>query len=97
VVTETGAVGVLGTGISVRPPKLCGFDQYRLVAVVGAASAGLGHLAVRKGRELWRGLAVLRSRRGGGRVIGLVRADRLWSASRWGALRRARTRAARMR
>jgi uncharacterized membrane protein YbhN (UPF0104 family) len=42
------------------------------LAVVGAASAGLRHLAVRKGRELWRGLAVLRSRRGGGRVIGLV-------------------------
>ena len=29
-------------------------------------------LAVRKGRELWRGLAVLRSLRGGGRVVGLV-------------------------
>jgi len=42
------------------------------LAVVGAASAGLRHLAVRKGRELWRGLAVLRSLRGGGRVVGLV-------------------------
>jgi uncharacterized membrane protein YbhN (UPF0104 family) len=152
------------------------------LAVVGAASAGLRHLAVRKGRELWRGLTVLRSLSGGGRVIGFVLvavfaqifrnwlllhavgvdasffdaiavliavvtlsqlplgpsvgaaaavlilgrdgvaaaaaagvlmtvtgtvgglcfagwagADRLWSASRWGALRRARTRAARMR
>ncbi|HEU4973717.1 MAG TPA: lysylphosphatidylglycerol synthase domain-containing protein [Baekduia sp.] len=43
-----------------------------VVAVVGTASAGLRHLALSKGRELWRGLAVLRSRRGGGRVIALV-------------------------
>jgi uncharacterized membrane protein YbhN (UPF0104 family) len=43
-----------------------------VVAVVGTASAGLRHLALSKGRELWRGLAVLRSRRGGGRVVGLV-------------------------
>jgi uncharacterized membrane protein YbhN (UPF0104 family) len=42
------------------------------VAVVGVASAGLRHLAVRKGRELWSGLAVLRSLNGGGRVIGFV-------------------------
>ena len=42
------------------------------LGVVGAASAGLRHLALRKGRELWRGLAVLRSLRGGSRVVGLV-------------------------
>src|SRR3954464_3495971 len=30
------------------------------LAVIGTASAGLRHLALRKGRELWRGLAVLR-------------------------------------
>jgi uncharacterized membrane protein YbhN (UPF0104 family) len=41
-------------------------------AVVGLASAGLRRLAVRKGRELWRGLAVLRSVGGGSRVIGYV-------------------------
>ncbi len=41
-------------------------------AVIGAASAGLRHLAVRKGRELWGGLAVLRSLNGGSRVIGFV-------------------------
>ncbi len=40
--------------------------------VVGALSAGLRQLAVRKGRELWRGLAVLRSVRGGIRVVGFV-------------------------
>jgi uncharacterized membrane protein YbhN (UPF0104 family) len=43
-----------------------------IVAVVGTASAGLRHLALSKGRELWSGLAVLRSLRGGGRVIALV-------------------------
>jgi uncharacterized membrane protein YbhN (UPF0104 family) len=42
------------------------------MAVVGAASAGLRQLAARKGRELWRGLAVVRSLGGGGRVIGFV-------------------------
>jgi uncharacterized membrane protein YbhN (UPF0104 family) len=41
-------------------------------AVIGAASAGLRHLALRKGRELWRGLAVIRSLHGGSRVIGFV-------------------------
>jgi uncharacterized membrane protein YbhN (UPF0104 family) len=42
------------------------------LAVIGAASAGLRHLAARKGRELWRGLAVIRSLNGGSRVIGFV-------------------------
>jgi uncharacterized membrane protein YbhN (UPF0104 family) len=42
------------------------------LAVIGFASAGLRHLALRKGREVWRGLAVLRSLRGGSRVIGFV-------------------------
>ncbi|MEX2194128.1 MAG: hypothetical protein WD844_02480 [Thermoleophilaceae bacterium] len=42
------------------------------LAVIGTASAGLRHLAARKGRELWLGLAVLRSLSGGGRVIGYV-------------------------
>jgi uncharacterized membrane protein YbhN (UPF0104 family) len=42
------------------------------LAVIGAASAGLRHLALRKGRELWKGLAVIRSLSGGGRMIGFV-------------------------
>ena len=42
------------------------------LAVIGAASAGLRHLALRKGRELWKGLAVLRSLNGGSRVVGFV-------------------------
>ena len=42
------------------------------LAVIGTASAGLRQLALRKGRELWRGLAVLRSLNGGSRVVGFV-------------------------
>ena len=42
------------------------------VAVIGGASAGLRHLAARQGRKVWRGLAVLRSLRGGGQVVALV-------------------------
>ncbi len=41
-------------------------------AAIGLASAGLRRLALSKGRELWRGLAVLRSLRGGGKVVGFV-------------------------
>ncbi len=43
-----------------------------ILAVVGAASAGLRHLALRKGRELWSGLAVLRNLREGSRVFGFM-------------------------
>jgi uncharacterized membrane protein YbhN (UPF0104 family) len=42
------------------------------VVVIGTVSAGLRRLALRKGRELWRGLAVLRNLGGGGRVVGFV-------------------------
>ena len=42
------------------------------LAVIGTASAGLRHLALSKGRDLWKGLAVLRSLRGGSRVIAFV-------------------------
>jgi uncharacterized membrane protein YbhN (UPF0104 family) len=43
-----------------------------ILGVIGLASAGLRRLALEKGRELWRGLAVLRSLSGGGRVVGFV-------------------------
>jgi uncharacterized membrane protein YbhN (UPF0104 family) len=43
-----------------------------LLGVIGTASAGLRHLALRKGRELWMGLAVLRSLRGGSRVVAFI-------------------------
>jgi uncharacterized membrane protein YbhN (UPF0104 family) len=42
------------------------------LAVIGTISAGLRRLALRKGRELWKGLTVLRSLRGGSRVIAFV-------------------------
>jgi hypothetical protein len=42
------------------------------LAVIGALSAGLRQLALRKGRELWKGLAVLRSLGGGSRVVAFV-------------------------
>ena len=42
------------------------------LAVIGAASAGLRRLALRTGRELWRGLAIVRSLRGGSRLVGFV-------------------------
>ena len=42
------------------------------LAIVGAASAGLRQLALWKGRELWRGLAIVRSLPSGSRLIGFV-------------------------
>lgn len=42
------------------------------IAVFATVSAGLRHLALRKGRELWKGLAVVRSLSGGSRVVGFV-------------------------
>jgi len=41
-------------------------------AVVLGLSAGLRHLALREGRLLWSGLAVLRSLRGGGRLLAFI-------------------------
>jgi uncharacterized membrane protein YbhN (UPF0104 family) len=43
-----------------------------ILLAFGLASAGLRQLALSKGRELWRGLAVLRSLNGGIRVVGFV-------------------------
>jgi uncharacterized membrane protein YbhN (UPF0104 family) len=42
------------------------------IATIGAASAGLRQLAVSKGRELWRGLAVVRMPRTGSRLMVFV-------------------------
>ncbi len=42
------------------------------IAVIVTVSAGLRQLALRTARKLWKGLAVLRSLRGGGRVVGFV-------------------------
>jgi len=56
----------------VAPLGLPWWSPIIALVVIGTASAGLRHLALRKGRELWRGLAVLRSLNGGGRVVGFV-------------------------
>ncbi|HEX6388299.1 MAG TPA: hypothetical protein VFZ89_02595 [Solirubrobacteraceae bacterium] len=42
------------------------------IAVIATLSAGLRHLALRQGRELWSGLTVLRELRGGALVFGFV-------------------------
>jgi uncharacterized membrane protein YbhN (UPF0104 family) len=42
------------------------------LAVIGTASAGLRHLALSKGRELWTGLTVLRRLNHGSRVVAFV-------------------------
>lgn len=42
------------------------------IAVIASASAGLRHLAIRKGRKLWRGLAIARSVSHAGRLVLLV-------------------------
>lgn len=42
------------------------------IAVLATVSAGLRRLALRKGRELWKGLAVLRRLGRGSRVVGFV-------------------------
>jgi uncharacterized membrane protein YbhN (UPF0104 family) len=42
------------------------------IGLFASISAGLRHLALRKGRELWKGLAVARRLRGGSLLIGFV-------------------------
>jgi uncharacterized membrane protein YbhN (UPF0104 family) len=67
--------GMLAAGASftlVGPLGLPWWLPIAVVVVFGLASAGLRRLALSTGRELWHGLAVLRSRNGGSRVIGFV-------------------------
>jgi uncharacterized membrane protein YbhN (UPF0104 family) len=56
----------------VKPLGLPWWLPLAILAVIGLLSAGLRRLALVKGRELWRGLAVLRSLNGGARVVGFV-------------------------
>jgi uncharacterized membrane protein YbhN (UPF0104 family) len=67
-----GTLAALASFTLVAPLGVPWWLPLIVVAVMATASAGLRHLALRKGRELWRGLAVLRSVRGGGLVIGFV-------------------------
>jgi uncharacterized membrane protein YbhN (UPF0104 family) len=66
------ALAVLASFTLVAPLGLPWWLPLVGIPVIAVASAGLRHFALRKGRELWRGLAVLRSVRGGGRVVALV-------------------------
>jgi uncharacterized membrane protein YbhN (UPF0104 family) len=66
------ALAALASFTLISPLGLAWWLPVIAIAVIATASAGLRHLALRKGRELWKGLAVLRCVRGGGRVIGFV-------------------------
>ena len=66
------ALAILASFTLVAPLGLPWWLPLIGLPVIALASAGLRHLALRKGRELWRGLAVIRSLRGGSQVIGLV-------------------------
>jgi len=66
------ALAVLASFTLVAPLGLPWWLPIVGLPVIAVLSAGLRHLAVRKGRELWKGLAVVRSLRGGSQVIGLV-------------------------
>ncbi len=72
ILSVEAALAVLASFTLVGPLGLPWWLPLIGLPVIALASAGLRHLALRKGRELWRGLAVLRCRRGGSQVIGLV-------------------------
>ena len=56
----------------IEPLGLAWWLPLIILTVIGLASAGLRRLALRKGRELWRGLAVIRSLGEGSRVFGFM-------------------------
>ena len=56
----------------VAPLGLAWWVPVICIVLMVTLSAGLRHLALRKGRELWAGLAVLRHQRGGGLLVGFV-------------------------
>jgi uncharacterized membrane protein YbhN (UPF0104 family) len=72
ILSAEAALAVLASFTLVAPLGLPWWLPLIGVPVIAAASAGLRHLALRKGRQVWSGLAVLRSRRGGGLVAGFV-------------------------
>src|SRR4051794_10660062 len=67
-----GTLAALTSFTLVGPLGLPWWLPVVVVAVVGTASAGLRHLGLRTGRELWRGLTVLRRLTHGSRLIGFV-------------------------
>jgi SAM-dependent methyltransferase/uncharacterized membrane protein YbhN (UPF0104 family) len=67
-----GSLAALTSFTLIGPLGLPWWLPVAIVAAAVAVSAGLRHLAVKAGRELWKGLAVLRSARGGSRVFAFV-------------------------
>jgi uncharacterized membrane protein YbhN (UPF0104 family) len=67
-----GLLAALASFTLVAPLGLPWWLPFVCLAVIGLAGAGLRRLALRKGRELWSGLAVLRSLRGGALVFAFV-------------------------
>jgi uncharacterized membrane protein YbhN (UPF0104 family) len=72
IVAIEGVLAALTSFTLVGPLGLPWWLPIVCVAAFAAASAGLRHLARNTGRAVWRGLAVLRSARGGARVVGFV-------------------------
>lgn len=64
--------GALASFTLVGPLGLAWWLPLVVLAAIATASAGLRHLALREGRKLWRGLAVLRSLGHGSRVVTFV-------------------------
>jgi hypothetical protein len=67
-----GGLAALTSFTLIGPLGLPWWLPVLIVVAAAAISAGLRHLAVTKGRELWNGLAVLRSFKDGGRVFAFV-------------------------
>jgi uncharacterized membrane protein YbhN (UPF0104 family) len=67
-----GTLAALASFTLISPLGIAWWIPLIAVAVLAIASGGLRHLAQRKGRQLWAGLAVLRTLSGGGRVITYV-------------------------
>ena len=72
IIAVEAALAALASFTLIGPLGLPWWLPLILLAVIGAASAGLRHLALRKGRDVWKGLAVLRSASGGRRVVAFV-------------------------
>jgi uncharacterized membrane protein YbhN (UPF0104 family) len=66
------ALAAVSSFTLVGPLGLPWWSPLIAAAVIAVGGAGLRRLALCPGRELWRGLAVVRSLRGGGRVVGWV-------------------------
>src|SRR6185503_9235309 len=72
IIAVEAALAALASFTLIAPLGLPWWLPVVAIALIATASAGLRHLALRKGRDLWSGLAVLRSLRGGSRVVAFV-------------------------